>query len=159
MPEGAVARAASTGIRPWTDADRAARFGDNRGKKVQTARVALSQYVRALTQDGHEIADYMLKIMRGEKVKCGGRWKYPTMRHGMAAADWLANRGFGMPRETIDLTTEDPRAERLTLLSALSAEDRDALRAILQRAVAARETPPIEAEATHAAPEPDAPAS
>jgi hypothetical protein len=149
----------TTGLRPWTDADRAARFGSSAGKHTENARYSLSRYVRSRTRNGHEIADYMLKIMRGERMKVGGRRLYPGLRASMLAAEWLANRAFGLPRETIDLTSEDPRAERLTLLSALSAEDREALRAILQRAVAARETPPIEAEVTHAAPEPDAPAS
>ena len=54
----------------------------------------------------------------------------------MHAASWLADRGWGKARETIELADEvSPTEARRAQLRRLSDEERATLRAILQRAV------------------------
>jgi hypothetical protein len=87
--------------------------------------------------------------MRGEPIKCPGTsrkrlknepklkdlWVRPTLEHRMQAAEWLANRGWGKAKETIELTGEASPAQRLELLRRLSEPERHQLRAILARAL------------------------
>jgi hypothetical protein len=87
--------------------------------------------------------------MRGEPIKCPGQpskklkndpklkdlWVRPTLEHRMQAAEWLANRGWGKAKETIELTGEASPEARLELLRRLSEPERDQLRAILAKAL------------------------
>lgn len=43
--------------------------------------------------DGEDLVDFMLSVMRGEKVN----GLKPTMNHTMEAVNWLGDRGFGKP--------------------------------------------------------------
>jgi hypothetical protein len=50
------------------------------------------QYVRAKTNDGKTIADFMLSVMVDRNRKLDQR---------MEAATWLADRGFGKPAQVL----------------------------------------------------------
>jgi hypothetical protein len=91
--------------------------------------------------------------MRGEPIKMPHkvvrRGKYgkktihalyvrPTLDQRIDAAAWLADRGWGKAKETIELTGEATPAQRLELLRRLSEDEREQLRGLLQRAL----TPP-----------------
>jgi len=147
--------AALANLRPWTDQDRRLAIPAHRSPQTTSARRDLSQYVREQTKNGQEIADFMLAILRGHQVKVGGRNRYATLRHALVAADWLANRAFGLPKEHIELTDETTtRAQRLTLIASMSEEDRATLRALMVRAIAARaeaSQTPVESEQTRVA--------
>lgn len=123
-------------LRPWTAEDRAARF-----QPFRTHTTALVKYIRAQTEDGKEMADFMLAVLRGQKIKTpglNGARRIPSIRDRMSAADWLANRAFGMPKESVEVTeSENARQERLTLLQTLPSEARQAMRAILIEALEA----------------------
>jgi hypothetical protein len=126
-------------LRPWTDQDR--RLTLQRlphGAKVQTPRHDLASAIRAQTQNGEEIIAFMLAILRGRTVKIGGQTRKPSVRHALVAAEWLANRGWGMPREFVELTEGETRQDRMTLIASMSDEDRATLRDLMVRAIAAR---------------------
>lgn len=138
-------------LRPWTPEDRAARHAPKRH------HLTLTRYIREITNDGHEMADFMLGILRGEPIKnprLDQRARYPGLRARMAAAEWLADRAFGKPKEHLELTEgEGVRAERQTLIAAMTPEDREALMALLRRAIEAQ-TPPAPLPALSAPPGP-----
>ena len=83
-----------------------------------------------------------LEVMRGNPVKMPGRvikkgkngrkisvlYVRPTLDQRLDAAAWLADRGWGKAKETIELTGEASPAQRLELLRRLSDEDRAQLR-------------------------------
>jgi hypothetical protein len=110
---------------------------------------SLAAEIRRQTGYGRELAGLYLAIMRGEPIKCPGKpkkrgkdeprfkelWVRPTLEHRMQAAEWLANRGWGKAKETIELTGEASPAQRLELLRRLSEPERIQLRAILARAL------------------------
>jgi hypothetical protein len=110
---------------------------------------SLAAEIRRQTGSGRELAALYLAIMRGEPIKCPGTnrkslknspklkdlWVRPTLEHRMQAAEWLANRGWGKAKETIELTGEASPAQRLELLRRLSEPERVQLRAILARAL------------------------
>jgi hypothetical protein len=59
----------------------------------------------------------------------------PTLDQRIDAAAWLADRGWGKAKETIELTGEASPAQRLELLKRLSEDERAQLRGLLQRAL------------------------
>jgi hypothetical protein len=119
---------------------------------------SLASQIRAQTGNGSEIAQFYLKILRGEPVrfpekritrrkngrKITSMYVRPTLDQRIDAAAWLADRGWGKAKETIELTGEASPAQRLELLRRLSDEDRAQLRGLLQRALEAKTTPPSE---------------
>jgi hypothetical protein len=126
-------------LRPWTKSDR-----DVRGTvHVNPKRLSLVKYIRSRTDDGREMADFMLAVLRGERLRLPGlpparAHARPNIRLRMQAADWLANRAFGFPKESLEVTDGEARQERLTLLASMSDDDLSALRVILLRALEAR---------------------
>jgi hypothetical protein len=128
---------------PWVPGQR----GNPRGAAAPL--VSLAAEIRRQTGSGRELAALYLAIMRGEPIKCPGTnrkspknapklkdlWVRPTLEHRMQAAEWLANRGWGKAKETIELTGEASPAQRLELLRRLSEPERLQLRAILARAL------------------------
>jgi hypothetical protein len=76
----------------------------------------------------------------------------PTLDQRIDAAAWLADRGWGKAKETIELTGEASPAQRLELLRRLSDEDRAQLRGLLQRALEAKTTQPSEEPAANSIP-------
>jgi hypothetical protein len=111
--------------------------------------------IRQETGYGREIAAFYLAIMRGEPIKMPHkvirRGRYgkktiqalyvrPTLDQRIDAAAWLADRGWGKAKETIELTGEATPAQRLELLRRLSDDEREQLRSLLQRALTANAT-------------------
>jgi hypothetical protein len=125
-------------LRPWTSSDRAVRGTAH----VNPKRRSLVHYIRSRTDDGREMADFMLAVLRGERLRIPGvpptRARSANIRLRMQAADWLANRAFGFPKESLEVTDGETRQERLTLLASMSDDDLAALRVILLRALEAR---------------------
>ena len=66
----------------------------------------LAAYVREQTFDGEELVDFMLSVMRGEKV--GGL--KPTVSNMMDATTWLSDRGFGKSLQQARVDVNDNRA-------------------------------------------------
>jgi hypothetical protein len=68
-----------------------------------------------LPQDGEELVQFMLKVLRGQLP--GAR-----LRDRMAAAEWLADRGFGRPVQAVGMAMDalDDRPT-LELIRALTA--------------------------------------
>src|SRR5512139_3279231 len=65
----------------------------------------LMRQIREATRDGAELAEFMLRVFRGH----GG--KGTTLKHRIEACTWLANRGFGLPTQRLDVMTHDEIAE------------------------------------------------
>jgi predicted nucleic acid-binding Zn ribbon protein len=59
----------------------------------------LVETIRASTQDGQELVQFMLQLFRGEM-------KGARMRDRMEAATWLCDRGFGKPAQAIEALHE-----------------------------------------------------
>jgi hypothetical protein len=112
-------------------------------------------HIRRETGYGKEIAAFYLAIMRGEPIKMpakvirrgprgkktiGVQYIRPTLDQRIDAAAWLADRGWGKAKETIELTGEATPAQRLELLRRLSDDEREQLRGLLQRALTANAT-------------------
>src|SRR5437879_13129750 len=66
------------------------RFGPGTTGNAGGRPKGLMQYVRAKTNDGRTIADFMLSVMADTNRKLDQR---------MEAATWLADRGFGKPSQ------------------------------------------------------------
>lgn len=125
-------------LRPWQPEDRTYRGNPKRNP--------LRHYIRQQTLDGREMADFMLGVLRGEpilKSRLAKRDRIPSLKARMYAAEWLADRAFGRPKESVEITEGDgTRAERRTLIAAMSPEDREALMALLRRAIEAQTPAP-----------------
>lgn len=123
---------------------------------------SLAAYARKATDNGRELVDFMVDVMRGHPLPVratrAGRTRYPQIpkvEHRMGAAMWLADRGWGKAKELIELqgdTTTTPE-QRLALLRRLSDEDQATLRQLLVKALASAPpaetvvSPPLEPEA------------
>ena len=130
--------------------------GNNANPYGNTAPLrSLAAEIRRQTGNGMEIASLYLQIMRGEPVKFPQKritrrkngkiitsmYVRPTLDQRVSAAAWLADRGWGKAKETIELTGEASPAQRLELLRRLSEEDRQQLRGLLQRALTGPQEP------------------
>lgn len=80
----------------------------------------LSRYIREQTREGEELAEFVLSIFRTSK----------SGRERMEAASWLADRGFGKPRQGVELSGEGGGP---VAVASLSIEDIDKLYAIVKR--------------------------
>ena len=63
----------------------------------------LASYIKARTDDGQEIADFMMDVMRGDKIE--GR--APKTVERMEAARWLADRDWGRAIQQQDVVKVD----------------------------------------------------
>ena len=63
----------------------------------------LASYIQECTNNGEEVVDFVLGVLRGEKVN-GHR---PNAKLRMDAATWLMDRGLGKPLLSVDVTTHD----------------------------------------------------
>jgi hypothetical protein len=136
---------------------------------------SLASQIRQQTGNGSEIAALYLLVMRGEPIKMPGKrikrskngrvitstYVRPTLDQRIDAAAWLADRGWGKAKETIELTGEASPAQRHELLKRLSEDERAQLRGLLQRALEAQppanSIPPIITTASTAEPQNEAP--
>lgn len=80
-------------------------------------------YIREKTQDGKEIVDFFLSVFRGEEIA----HKKPKLPDRVNAGTWLADRGFGKPAQTVELSGPDGEPIK-TDLSNLSTDDLIVLR-------------------------------
>jgi hypothetical protein len=99
--------------------------------------MTLAAQIRRESGNGAELMAFFFRVMRGEGIRMGkrGPMRTPKIEHRLAAAVWLAERGWGKAREFIELSNASENSERLELLRKLSDEDRAQVRAILQRAL------------------------
>jgi hypothetical protein len=124
---------------------------------------AMAKFIRETSGFGVELATFHFRILRGERIQLRDRERphTPTLQQRMDAAAWLANRGWGLAKETIELTSEATPAQRLELLKRLSDSERDLLRSLLARALERESASNASATAPGAAlgpaPEPPAP--
>ena len=63
----------------------------------------LASYIKARTDDGQEIADFMMDVMRGDKIE--GR--APKTVERMEAARWLADQAWGRAIQQQDVVKVD----------------------------------------------------
>ena len=121
------------GLRPpW----RPGQSGNPRGGA--SLLLSLAARIRRASGDGQELVDFFVSVFRGQPIPVPGRRVpvIPRLEHRMHAAAWLADRGWGRARETIEVAGEEPSpAERLRMLRQLSDEERETVRVILQRAL------------------------
>jgi hypothetical protein len=100
---------------------------------------SLAARIRRASGDGQELVDFFLSVFRGEPIPVPGRRVplIPRLEHRMHAASWLADRGWGRARETIEVAGEETSTaeERLRMLRQLSPEERETLRGILTTAL------------------------
>jgi hypothetical protein len=124
----------------------------------------LAAYARKRTQNGKELVNFMLGVMRGQPLPVRAtrnhRARYPQtpkVEHRMVAAQWLADRGWGRAKEIIELLDDRPGVDRRALIAALSAEDRATLERLvdlaLARAAQAQAGPVIDMPAASMLPE------
>jgi hypothetical protein len=123
------------GLRPW----KPGQTGNTLGRA--SSALGLAGAIRRLTGDGAELVAFHLKVLRGEVFKRPGRRTalVPDLTQRQASAAWLSDRAFGRSREIVELVGEDPAEQRLALLRRMPEADREALRAIVQRALAAQD--------------------
>ena len=62
--------------------------------------------IRARTRDGEELVGFMLDVLRG-------RMPGTHLRDRMAAAEWLADRGFGRPVQAVGVAMTSPEDDRI----------------------------------------------
>lgn len=60
----------------------------------------LVRMIRKLTRDGQQIARFMHQVFQGQPID----GKRPRLDHRLEAATWLADRAWGKPRQTHDIT-------------------------------------------------------
>lgn len=105
----------------------------------------LATKVRQLT-NLDAIVERMNAIVRGEAIKVGGgelgHVELPTIRDMIAAATWLADRGWGLPTQNISMEV-GPSGDSFDA-TALSIAERHALEQLLAKA--AGEQPVLDAE-------------
>jgi hypothetical protein len=118
-------------LRPWGPGQ----SGNPRGGAVTLLHLATR--VRQATDDGQSLLDFYLAVLRGEPIPVPGRRSphLPTLDQRMAAASWLADRGWGRAKEVVELVEESSTEHRLAVLRQLSDDERTTLRTILTAAL------------------------
>jgi len=95
----------------------------------------LSRFIRDETMDGQELAAFVLAIFRGENPDA-------DLRDRIAAANWLADRGFGKPVQALQHAIESPETPVAATIAGgwkLDPQDEAELERLVERA-AARKT-------------------
>ncbi len=154
-------------LKPW----RPGQSGNPLGARVKVLELVAE--VRRRTKDGHTLVSFMIDVMEGRPLPVPStgeprpsRARYPQrpkIEHRLAAAQWLADRGWGKAKEFIELAGDAPATpeQRLALLRRLSDDERAHLRALLAKALAtpelgatdARAPAPRAPDGAHGAPE------
>ena len=63
----------------------------------------LAAYVRECTNNGQDLVDFVLSVMRGAVID-GDK---PGLKLRMQAAEWLSDRGFGKPSQFVEFTQRE----------------------------------------------------
>lgn len=69
----------------------------------------LSEYIRKRTKDGFALAEFMVRIIQGVIPEV-------TIRDKIAAVDWLAKYGFGLPNQAVFLQSETSEQKSWTIV-------------------------------------------
>ena len=136
-------RVPAPGAVPWTW--KPGQSGNAAGRPPSFLDLAVS--VRRITNNGTELVELLLAIARGEAITVPGRNgdralrpQRPNLTQRMQAAQALLDRGFGKPKEVLELvgdTSAGPeRQARRARLLAMTAEERAELHDLLHRASA-----------------------
>jgi hypothetical protein len=98
--------------------------------------LGLAAEVRRRTQNGRQLVDFYMNLLEGRPIERPGRRALtPNLDHMVVAANWLSDRGYGKPKETLEVMDQSSQTQRLELLRRLSDSEREQLRALLQRAL------------------------
>jgi hypothetical protein len=82
------------------------------------------------------LVDFYMNLLEGRPIERAGRRPLtPNLDHMVVAANWLSDRGYGRPKETLEVTDQSSQAQRLEILRRLTDDERKQLRAILERAL------------------------
>jgi hypothetical protein len=73
------------------------------GRPFPRGAAGLASYMKARIDDGREIADFMMGVMRGDKIE--GR--APRTVERMEPARWLADRALGRAIQQLDVVKVD----------------------------------------------------
>ena len=65
--------------------------------------LGLRRAIQEATTNGRDLADLMTRLMMGRPIRLNGRLYQPSFEDSLAAASWLADRGFGKPVSAIEL--------------------------------------------------------
>jgi hypothetical protein len=63
--------------------------------------------VRGETRDGQVLANLMMDIMQGRRVRVGDTTRRPTLTERMQACTFLADRAFGKPLSMLEMMALD----------------------------------------------------
>ena len=88
--------------------------------------------VREATHHGRDLVDWVMAVFQGDEDKAGMTIK-PAMRWD--ALVWLADRGYGRPVQSVNVSGADGGPVRVLDLTLLAAADLDQLEAVLSRGV------------------------
>jgi len=90
MPPKRTANTTRTGLKSW-------QFKPGQSGNPSGRPKSFGNAIREKTQDGKELVDLMVRVMRGEEP--GSR-----LSDRMAAASWLSDRGWGKPTQVAELS-------------------------------------------------------
>ena len=121
-----------------------------------SGRVTLARYIRQRSQDGQVYIDFLTAVMNGEPLPFPGRNgrqaagppPRPNIDQRLRACELLLARGWGLPKEILELHQDDhaARAQRLTLFASMPEEDLATIRGLLEKHIAAQtRAAPVEA--------------
>ena len=106
----------------------------------------MATLIRRTSGAGAELVAFFFAVLRGEPISRPGSPKphRPTLDQRIAAAQWLADRGWGKAKELVELTGDAPPTaeQRLAVLRRLSDDERAQLGALLAKALATPDPEP-----------------
>jgi hypothetical protein len=108
--------------------------------------LGLAAEVRRRTHNGRALVDFFMNVLEGRPIERPGRRPLtPNIDHQIVAANWLSDRGYGRPKETLEVLDQSSQTQRLELLRKLSDDERVQLRAILTKALNGTSVPESDA--------------
>jgi hypothetical protein len=96
----------------------------------------LTRLARARTNNGADLVDLFVTVMRGDAIRVGRTRRRPNLHERMTAAMWLADRGWGRAKEMVEIIDEHTPDERRALVRVMTPEERRQLRVLLEAAEA-----------------------
>ena len=76
----------------------------------------LAREIQQRTDDGRELVEFALKVFKGEPVTEGGQ--VPKLELRWQALEWLSDRGFGKPVQSVDLNVSEGGPSHMDLRNA-----------------------------------------
>jgi hypothetical protein len=96
----------------------------------------LTRLARARTNNGADLVDLFVTVMRGDAIRVGRTRRRPNLHERMTAAMWLADRGWGRAKEMVEIIDEHTPDERRALVRVMTPDERQILRGLLEAAEA-----------------------